>query len=530
MKRFVIVATILIVLVLLAWFGTTFAISTLSEKGIRDHFTSNEGVPYSLSSYDRGLLSSDNVIEIQEEDGDGDAPLFLKTKLYHGPLALTPDGLKPGFSYSITTLDLEKISPELSVLIKDVFNGKDPVALKIATGFGKNRELKLNLAAADYEQDGLTVRFDGGDGKMDVSGDGDEFSGEIDLSPLLLKSGQDGNFSIRTGQSTIDFEVAKPGRMALEGTIGRGRIQALRSESEGGQFSLEYDDMKMSSDFKATNKAYPNVAFGKGKFVLPRIGVNAGPTVFALNDMEISQLAEQKDGKYHAQIEYEIGSVESTNEMLKSLDKKSINLKAGLTGISMEVAEKLAEFNRANQAANLRALRAGMSGQKGGSQAQMEMMAEKAPELGKTILEGIAKGTGVFLSLNLQENGQPSSLIDLSLLYHGASKLTDLTTVGQIIDAIAVKANIELEKEMVDSNPMLGVMLAGYIEAGMVQEKNGKFVFAADLAKSKLSIHGQETPFIQALGPKLEEKVEWDAMLEGISKGLEEKAQSGETQ
>ena len=525
MKRFVIVASILVVVLLVAWLGSTFAFSALTEKGITNYFETNESLPYSLESYKRGLFSSEGVIDLSEGKEADDAPFLLKTKLYHGPVAMTPRGLKPGLAYSVTTIDLDKIGPEVATLIKGIFRGNDPISLTTIAGFGGSKTMRLDIASADYDQDGITVRFDGGSGEIKISGENNEFVGDVDISALYFKDeDKESTMTLRTNRTKINFDVANPGRAILNGTVGQGKIRVISGEEGGGgAMSLEFDDLTMSSKFTSADSSFPNVLFGKGKYSLPKIRLKFDDQgSFTLNDLEVNQLSEKKSGKFHTEVSYSVGSLESDNELLKDLSKQSAELKMGFTGVPMEVASILAEFSQANQAANLQMIKSGFADEEEVSQEQLEMLTEKLPELMKTLVEKISKGTGVFLSLDLKDDGRPSSLIDIVLQYDSPKKLIAQGTLGEVVNAIAARANIELDKEMVDANPILQPMIATYIEGGMVQEKRGKYVFLADLSQSKVFLHGQEVPLLEGMEPMLEQEMDWDAFLEGMAEGMKQ--------
>ncbi|MFT5471458.1 MAG: hypothetical protein ACI8UO_006592, partial [Verrucomicrobiales bacterium] len=232
----------------------------------------------------------------------GGAPK-LQHKVFHGPMAMTPDGVKFCAYYMISTLDLSDF-PEVAEKVKDVFGDNEALVIKTTMGLSGPKSIEIEVPAATYSMPGpggqMTFDFGGIEGIMT-----DYFAF---------------NFEETTGK--IDIDVKKLTVSAEDGT------------------KFQFDGATMTSE--ATNARGELLLAGTGSVVVPSITMSSEGQTFRMKGFTVESNQSENGGSISA--DGSISFDEITVPPIFGGDEvvlKDAALKFGFNGLSVEAIEKL---------------------------------------------------------------------------------------------------------------------------------------------------------------------------------------------
>ncbi|MCB1093578.1 MAG: DUF945 family protein, partial [Verrucomicrobiae bacterium] len=167
-KKIVVVVGIVIVgIIAAAWAGATWLYGEGTQSAFAKIGDSTEDVEHLVTvtpgDYARGFLSSEAVTKISpkgEEETEGKS-LSLKHQIFHGPLAITPEGVKPCHSYIVTTLDADALPEEVAEGITKAFGDAEPVTIRLVAEFDGSVSGVIEVPAVSWSEGGNSGRFGG---------------------------------------------------------------------------------------------------------------------------------------------------------------------------------------------------------------------------------------------------------------------------------------------------------------------------------------------------------------------------------
>ncbi|HFD87394.1 MAG TPA: DUF945 family protein, partial [Gammaproteobacteria bacterium] len=277
-------ALLVILLLLVAtWAGATYLVSDQVEKNYQ---TAVNQVNQKLSSdfpflslkpqsFEKGFLASEATSRVVGIDGSEEG-ITLNHKIYHGPIMVTPEGVKTGSSYIVTTVDLASLPDEAREAVSKMTSSDKPVVISLLTGTGKTFDIDVHLVPLSSKSSGKgepDIDFAGLDGAIHTDMDGSFLKGEIKSGKMTVKDPQS-NTHIAVAPAAISFNITEMYKgTALSGTT-KTLIPEVTIQSPDGNARLR--DLTVASVSKTqSGKTSGQVSIdiaafqAKGKAVLP---------------------------------------------------------------------------------------------------------------------------------------------------------------------------------------------------------------------------------------------------------------------
>ncbi|MEM1443107.1 MAG: DUF945 family protein [Verrucomicrobiota bacterium] len=517
MKKAIISGIVLVVVVVLL-LGSTWFLGAMTEDGVKTYFEeldSENPVPQlsvALPEYKRGFLKSSAMTSIGVEGVEEDGR--LKHDVYHGPIAITPDGMKAGMAYIITTLDQTALPEEAQTVLSEVYGEEEPFTIKTTVSLTGGRTSLLEVASVNYAEDELDLRFDGATGSLEMSGESGPMEAELEISPFSMKSTDEaGDVStLRLGSSSISLSGDEMTGIAGGGTVGK--VSSRTTGDEGISFTMEESTLEMDHRTVEEGSA---LYVGEGTFSIPEISVNLGEEgKVAIKNLEAKNGSQVKGDMVEGTQTYTIESIEET--FLEALDLGAVSDALG-KGVSLTssstmpivMAEAFAELQSDLQA--------------WGADEGEEMSAEDSEALADALelsIKSISEGTGMSMDLRVGDESKPMS-VGLSLAYVGKGLLTETESIAEIIELVDLELNAELPNEIIESLPEeTGEQVGMLIVSGTFVETPTGLKSSITLKDGALLSNGEPNPLFESMKPMLMMPMDWDGVFDGIRAASEE--------
>ena len=133
------------------WAGATWFTSQNSETALDEFMAQSnqqiaETVPFltiEKTSFDKGFIhsSAQSIVTIaptlfSKEEAEP-VRVGFNHKIYHGPVMMTPNGIKIGTSYILTTLDQSSLTEEVKTIMTTFFGDAEPFVSGVTTGLSE---------------------------------------------------------------------------------------------------------------------------------------------------------------------------------------------------------------------------------------------------------------------------------------------------------------------------------------------------------------------------------------------------------
>ncbi len=497
MKKIIFAVLLLLVA---AWAGATWLIGSGIEKGVNTFYetaetriaeSGNSGVEMQPGEIKRSFLASDATTEVRLTTVPmDDASVTVHTKLYHGPLMFTPDGIKVGSTYSVSTIDTSGFPAEVQSVIAKGFDDEEPVRFTMLFGFGGDVDMTMEMPLFRHlfdEADGAQskVEFDGMTLKAKGSAKpGSETSGTIELGEIKI-SNDAKQSSFRTETGTGEFEGTTNDNMIGYSGTASFNIPGIKSTSAGTEFNFKDVGLSAESTVDPDTKAVN--ASVRYEFASASTSDPDGPVGAVFKQLG--------DGGY---IDYKI-----ENWNLEAL-KKVQSAQAEMTQIQ---AETMSAMMAAKPDDNFDPDQAA---------AKLDGLADQAID---GLLELFQPGMLFEFRAKLGDGDSRSDLKLGIAVADGAVEATKAKTLGQIVDGLLVDIDVRLSKAMLPEG-MAEMFLAQPIQTGMIEDRGDYFRGTAELKNSKVSVNGNEFPVLEQARPFLESEQGMAGFRDGIKQGL----------
>ncbi len=230
------------------WAGATWFTSQNSET-VLDEFMAQsnqqieEAVPFltiEKTSFNQGFIqsSAQSIVTIAptlfSKEEEEPVQIGFKHKIYHGPVMITPNGIKIGTSYILTTLDQASLSEEVKSIIKTSFGDVEPFVSGVTAGLSERIDTDFIVApfSVDAAQiaeltgetmgdEEIELSFAGFSGDLASNVQGTKMKGVMNIGELAVKV-RDGEtiFDVTMAASTVDMDVEE----LYKGSLLDGKI------------------------------------------------------------------------------------------------------------------------------------------------------------------------------------------------------------------------------------------------------------------------------------------------------------------
>lgn len=459
MKKFLILIPIFL---LLLWAGITWIIGSRTQSAftlLLEEGNNKFGAATVVEeSYSRGFLSSEAITkfgltgEADTEEND----VFLKVQVWHGPLMMTPDGLKIGAEYVLVTLAKDRL-PEISrKMVDQGFKQAEPFELTLFSGF--TGEISIDLKVAEFaspEGEVHLLNFKGLAADLKTDSNGSFAIGEFKLGALNYEDKKTGNsFSLAASQGNINF------------------TNIIMQLTGDGSSHADFPEIKV---------------------------INNGET-YTLSDLHFDGSSQQNDGKMEMLSHMSIGNFTGPDkgpyaEIFAKMNGK-LEVEAEFKGMDIEA---LKAMNEAQQKVS----KVKFAGEGTDIAAAQKAQFEYFGAIAELLQPGYQMN---YLIAFANKNGE--SEINLNLEYAGENKALDLVTIHELIDSLKIDLKLQILKDLIP--PALIEKIKPATAMGFIIEKDSAFEGAATLINGELSVNGKAQPVLKNLGPMLNMPIPWE--------------------
>ena len=431
-------------------------------------------------SFEKGFLTSTakSLVTLDPEILDNEEPLSLTLKhtIYHGPLMMTPNGIKTGTSYILTTLDQELLSPEAREGIDLLFNGKEPIVSGVLTGLGENVDVDLNVAPVHFDSEQF-------DAKPGIN--------NSEETMILTLDGMSGQFSTNSEggriRGILDFGILK--------ILGKDDGKDINMTMAASVTEMDIDEIYKGS-----------ILDGSGEVKIPEISFSDGEgRGLSLEGVTILSASKNQSGVISGVV-----TIDVTQLLIKNIDapvvfpESSLHMSFGLKGLERKPLKKFIDAGKEMNKSQFVFL--GGDDPQQSSDALTTTMNSYFNTLGEVLSQGV-ETNNVFEISN--ENGNSS--VKLDLLYADSKKLLDLGTIKDVIMAFKSQLTISIDKSMIADTPMeetIGMPLA----MGFAVDTGEAYEAIVNLNGGELKVNGEVMPVLEMLGSVVDQCLPWGKM------------------
>ena len=452
---------LIILLLLGTWAGTTWLISGQVEQNFdRALGQLNQKLKQDLpffevraEDFDKGLFRSEASSKITLRDdstGDDDA-LYLKHRIYHGPLMFTPMGVKLGSTYIVTTLDLDRLPGERREAIEKATGGKPLITVGMLTGTSKDFDLDVDVSPVEIsaDADDVTIRFDGMEGTVKSDFDGSYLKGELRNGRIAIDGNDEHRFEMAPATITFDIDQMYRGTV-LSGTSSLSTPE-LALTGPGG-IDIRGRNIRFTSNTRQ----------------------NGGETTDAAVSLATDPI-----------------TVDLPPKQIR-LDAAAIAFDTRIEGMKTEQLKKLVDAGARLQNLDPEAL-------KNGEAALDEELLDYLESIVGLLQPGLGSSTRFDFST-------PKGKLDTELVldYADARPAVELATLRDLLSALDGKLDIVADEALL-AQLSLDRLAEIPVAMGFAVSENGKIRSQITIRNGVISINGAQTPFLDMLGPILDE-------------------------
>lgn len=428
-----------ILLLVLAWVGTTWFIGNKTETWLKEHIQTTQKaysdigmeIQFDLLEYQKeSFLSSTAKTRLQLKTGNIITDEILKnipfnSRIQHGPLLFINGMPHLGIASVQSTLDTSRLDPKIRLLVSTLFQENNPLQVQIIHGFDDTVDYRLDIAAIDLKEKEAQLSLD----------QGIHLSGSINKANLIgTLEGNIGRFtsvennkSITTSPSS--FHIETQGRVANQmlGSIKFSaplvKLQGMEGFDQPLQFAVD-----LSTD---THQGNASSLEGSLTVALSKI-----TGVLNISDITFKTVAKEIKTKGLEQI---------------AVIQNDIQALQNSTSTTISPAEQQAILEKINS----------------------------LPALIAIALQNTLSKDKTQLTLQLDiASKEGASHLDLSSRYVGNGTDINLTTfesadLKAFLQIVNGQFNVVVPKEMLDKLPM--PLLTRYIEKGILIETDKQY-------------------------------------------------------
>ena len=462
MKKAGIIIGSLVVLSVTLWLGWTFYIGSRVATGFEEEFKESKARPGGFKlkqvEYEKGLFSSRSKT-LFWMPAEPDVNIPMNHQIYHGPLAMTPQGPKKAANYIITTFDWKEIDEKAPKKIKEIWGDKEPVTIYTTVGFDDTWTSKIEVLGFKQTKDGQTAEFGG-------------------------------------------MEVVVAGKKDQLSSI-EGIMKKLSVVGKGEEFVM--DKMTVKGKMEEINDY---IMGGSLKVVIPNTESTSKEGKFAVRDVEYSlNVTNHGDALLKGGVSYKYGSMKLP-ESMKSMEKIFGN-GAELTfagSVDLNAITKIVKMSE-DLSTSLEP-EPGLMGD--GSEIEDPEQMQEWMNAGLDLFQpGLAIG-GKFM---LGQSGADSG-IKWNLQYGGKKPARELKNVGEVVKAFGAGLRIEVDNSLLDEET--AAMLEGGSGGFVKKFGNEDYRGTAVIKDGKLIINGEVTDFVELMGEAANEPVDIDSLMGGV--------------
>jgi uncharacterized protein YdgA (DUF945 family) len=508
---------------IVAWAATTFFIGMNIEDGI-DQFYENtveqiaamgagsSPVAFNKKEFKKGFFSSEATTAL--EFASFPMSMFnitVKTKIHHGPLMFTPDGMKFGCSYALSTLDLSSLPEDSRKDIDKAFDGEEPLTVGLLTTFSQDFSMNVSMppfkmTEEEFEDDSETkVRFAGMSGTLDGSSKPDSpATGSLSIGEFRMSNDKRGtSVSTAIAKGELDMTDVRDGQMV--GGNASMVLPELKFKSETSEVVVKNIAMKSETEMDDSKGTLG------GLFRMEFAGVT-GTDESGMASGLIEQLS--KGGYMEFAMEgWDHAALMKFNEASNRMSTAQNKMMGDMMGdLQMELDEngELIEPDEGKEEE---------SAEEVDMEAAMAEMEEAGKEMFVAAVALFRPGMSMDWRVKLGD-GEGRGDLNLGLSYaEGAKPGSEAKTVGELVNAIVLEADARIAKAMLPEG-MGEAMLAGPIEQGMVEDRGSYFRATAELKNGKVSVNGTAMPIMEQFAPMMEQELSPDAIMEAMMGGM----------
>ena len=422
-------------------------------------------LPVSITkhSYESGFLSSQSRIQLIIERENSDAlTVDVDLDIYHGPLMLTPNGLKLGAYYIAFTPDMAALLDDKKEAKEflDGFAERKPLSCDFLLGLLGGQSFGLALAPFTFSEDGQS---------------------------LSLESGIVAAFS-----SADDFS-------------------RLKSTVKIGELSIEDEDEALTIDIAASTLTTNITEFyagsmltGELEYTLDSVVANAKGLEHRVDGIALHSTSDKNNAGLYGNANFVMRSISSDDDNFNAMFSEPLNFRLDINYEGLN-EQAIREFADINQMLN-RQMYADLLSDKEVS--DLTTLSEKNIEtymlaIAALVEQGFKFDYGFTLG-----KGDASSGFKLALDWVDAGGLMDKKTLREVLVAFQadVKANLDKAffggtdfEEMAQMPVMMGYAVA--TEQGIESQ--------ALFNRGELLLNGKPVPYLDKIGPALDVELPW---------------------
>jgi len=560
MKKVIILVSVLVLILLSGWAGATYVFASKTESAIdqllkeANETTSAQWDFISIEKlgYEKGFTSSTATSAIYPSGKGMDMvegrKLFLKHTIYHGPLAMTPDGPKVCGAYTISVVDWSRLGEDVVTKLKEIYGDEEPVTLRSTQGIGGAGEFEIEVAAADFTEDGGEASFGGFLGTIVTDSGRSKFSGEFEAKELSMvfpnaegsmeMHPSAGDFSYTKGKDlSANLKIGAVDIVVEDGTMNFTESTGVIDIKDDSHFKVELelgdlemvsppeDDFTMSASGLVFTADFSRIddnsliTIGKGELRAPKLDIKSEGNSMLLSDFKFGVESGADEGKLFGQAEYGFGGIELAGEEFAGADElsevlsKGASIGFGVRGIDRQAVENFYQFIEIAKESPE------------GTPVELERLAlELVETLSDDLFDLFQPGLEIFYEVLVGETGNGLEA-KLSLKMEGEKRLDELKTGREIVNAIEGTLRAEMAKSFLPDETMQ-MMMMQYVQQGLVQAKPDEsgYEFKGDLTDGVLHLAGEATPLLESFGPALDQPIPWEGFKSGMKAGVMDKA------
>ena len=480
-------------------------------QGTSDAFTTqinedpDSGVEIEHSDYERGYLSSHSSVLVRAPGSSGES-LALKNTVYHGPIAVTGDGVKFVAAYHIFVLDRADWDSESNSKIRSYWGDAEPLEIHAAVGYSGESSVEVRLAPARGGQEGEKLVFGGGQIELMPRVDKNDYTkveALIDIEGLTLEQGEVAKFSMEPIRGSLNFEQGR--HLKVDLTLGE---ILSKNEETGNGFRVRQARLLVDTEARTPGS---NLNLGSTVFSIPKLELEFAGTTLAVADAAWNFEMNESDDWLHGFSKIEVAGIELSDRAgpagpaatLAPHVKDGLLMELGLKGISGEAMEQLSE-----KLSRLQTLIESVATDGEPAAENSSEVASASSDLLKHLVEIIQPGSQIYYDLNIGK-GQAGLHLDLGM--GGTLPLAQYGTLREILQSMTGHLRANLDPKLLEIPP-IGAAIASPVQAGLGVVDETGFHLNGELRGGVAYVQEQPTPFLESLGPFLDTPIDWDAI------------------
>ena len=433
-------------------------------------------------------------------------------------------------TYGVTKLDRTNWDPEISDAIDKAFGGKEPIEIHTSVQHSGDSTMEIRLASAEFQPPGGNGEIRFGGGTIFLDGDREDFThltGKVDLKGFTASVSGLEEMEMRSEPIVGNLSFEKGRHLQL--TLG---MDGIEMKGDGGSFQISEPQLNIDSRQLAPDSA---VMVGSSVFSIPKIQGASPFGEISVSDISFRQEMKQAQGGLHGLARYELGGINLSQdpnaagpgmggpgEAFGQYLKNGLSLEIGARGINAEALDAMSEYsNRVNElwlASFRQGLQEGLNPTGEAPEmdpATLRGLEETSSEIALQMLELLQPGVSVYTRLDISK-GAAGAYLDLGI--GGTKKLTEMTTLREILSSITGTLKADVGQAFMQ-DPMIQGMLSAQADNGMGIIDPQGYHLQGELKDGVAHLSGQPTPLLDALGPMLDEKIDWEAIIRGMRSG-----------